>query len=143
MILIGQKWRQQRKYEFSFIILITWHFSIWCWSIKCDIQPDTTTRLLPGLMTGDKTPNTFELIGNQMKQYSDQMAKWTTKSTAIDNFDTSLKYGEMTFKSVIWLLYRFLMYLFVQIGQAERDFVSDIAINFTAPIKANTLFLSL
>jgi hypothetical protein len=52
-------------------------------------------------MTGDKTPNTFELIGNQMKQYSDQMAKWTTKSAAIDNFDTSLKYGEMTFKSVI------------------------------------------
>jgi len=89
-------------------------------AFECHIQPDSTTRLLPGLMTGDKTSNTPEVIGSQMRQYSDQMAKWTTKSAELDDFDTSLKYGEMTFKSI---------------GQAERDFISDIAINFTAPIK--------
>jgi len=89
-------------------------------AFECHIQPDSTARLLPGLMTGDKTSNTPEVIGTQMRQYSDQMSKWMTKPAEIDDFDTSLKYGEMTFKSI---------------GQAERDFISEITINFAAPIK--------
>lgn len=51
------------------------------------------------MMTGEKT-NSSEVIGGQMRQYADQMAKWTTKSSTVDDFETALKYGELAFKTV-------------------------------------------